>query len=338
MPHRTNSELKGKIVKSTTLLLTAWIATPILLMLLIATGCTSTETTATISSASQTPATSKTPVQGGSKTDALVTAAGNGDLTDVKKLLQEGGKIDAVGKQGVNALMMACLKKQTEVVKFLLDSGASAGAVAPVGEGEDTQATTFGYVAVCKDERTTHGATPLFLAALSGASDIVQMLLEKGVIVDATTANGATPLYIACQMGNKDVVKLLLAAKAKTDITTKYEWTPLFAACWKGDTDSVQLLLDAGADVNATGTMFMIRKNISGPIDVEMRGGMSRIENISALYIATMAGKADIVNLLLAKGANTSMKTSAGETASDAARFVGNDAIVQLLQQANKAK
>jgi ankyrin repeat protein len=285
-------------------------------------------------SARQTTSTPKTPVQGESIADALVTAAGNGDLTVVKKLLQEGVKIDDVGKQGVNALMMACLKKQTEVAKFLLESGASAGAVAPVREGEDTQATTFGYVAVCKDERTTRGATPLFLAALSGASDIVQMLVEKEVAVDVTTANGATPIYIACQMGNKDVVKLLLAAKAKTDISTKYGWTPLFAACWKGDADSAQLLLDAGADVNATGTMLMMPKYVSGPNDM----GMRKIENISALYIAAMAGRAEIVKLLLAKGANVSTRTSAGETASDAATFVKNDAIVQLLQQANKAK
>jgi ankyrin repeat protein len=323
MLYRTNNELKGKIMKSSSLLLSAWIATSTLLILLAVSGCTSTETTAPIQSARQTPSTPKTPAQEESRADALVTAAGNGDLTAVKKLLQEEGKIDEVGTQGVNALMMACLKKQTEVAKFLLDSGASADAVAPVGDGEDTQVTTFGYVAVCKDERTTRGATPLFLAALSGASDIVQMLLEKGVAVDATTANGATPLYIACQMGNKDVVKILLAAKAKTDISTKY-------------VDSAQLLLYAGADVNAKGTMLMIPKKVEGigPGGISM----SLIENISALYIAAMANNADIVKLLLTKGADASTKTSAGETASDAATFVQNDAIVQLLQQANKAK
>jgi ankyrin repeat protein len=188
--------------------------------------------------------------------------------------------------------MGACRNNQAEMAGFLLESGASPNLATPVGEEEDTAAWTFGYVGICRDERTVRGATALFFAAQSGASGIAQMLLEKGAAVDALTANGATPLYIACQMGHKEVVKVLLGGKANPNTKTEYGWAPLFVTAYRGDAENTQLLLDAGADVNAAGRMLMVPKKSAGPGQM----GMKQIEGVTALYVASPAGRSDVGN------------------------------------------
>ncbi len=60
-----------------------------------------------------------------SPADALIAAAGEGDLAAARRLLQAGVKVDARGDYGFTALMMASASGEVEMVKWLLARGAN---------------------------------------------------------------------------------------------------------------------------------------------------------------------------------------------------------------------
>lgn len=57
---------------------------------------------------------------------------------------------------------------------------------------------------------TPMGRTTLHLAAMKGYLPIVQMLLERGIDINARDNNGWTALHLAAERGQQQVVKLLL--------------------------------------------------------------------------------------------------------------------------------
>jgi hypothetical protein len=136
----------------------------------------------------------------------------------------------------------------------------------------------------CEDER--HGAeagcTPLFVAALNGRAQMVQLLLERGARPGLrSTRGGVHPLYAACLEGHADVVRVLLssggdAAVDVNEIGVEADGsTALMGCCEGGHTALARLLLNRGADVGARG-----------------RSGAT------ALFYATQQGHDHVVRLL----------------------------------------
>ena len=99
------------------------------------------------------------------------------------------------------------------------------------------------------DRPNIGGWTPLMYAAYVGHDNIVNLLLEHQVNVNARTAiKGTTPLMLAASCGNQSVVNVLLQNGAKIDIQDKRGWTCLFYATYQGHQKVVKLLLENGAD------------------------------------------------------------------------------------------
>ena len=66
---------------------------------------------------------------------------------------------------------------------------------------------------------TADGATPLFIAAYGGRTDIAEWLIAAGANVDKRrTDDGVTPLYIAVEQRHERTVQLLIAAGASVDL------------------------------------------------------------------------------------------------------------------------
>ena len=98
------------------------------------------------------------------------------------------------------------------------------------------------------------GGGPLHLAATSGATDAVKLLLTRTPLaVHDTAANGSTPLHWAAGSGHVDVVKLLLNAGSATR-TRSSTWrstvrgndsgqTPAHWAAASGHTQALEALL-----------------------------------------------------------------------------------------------
>ena len=74
------------------------------------------------------------------------------------------------------------------------------------------------------------GATPLWLACLSGHASCVQLLLASGARTDAASKDGATPLTVCCINGHAECATLLLVAGADGSRRTSQGHTALFAS------------------------------------------------------------------------------------------------------------
>jgi hypothetical protein len=103
-------------------------------------------------------------------------------LIDNPKLL-----VDAVNPQGETALAMACLRGQQALAARLVQRGAAIN---------------------------REGWSPLHYAAAGEDEHMVAWLLQRGAAVNATAPNGNTPLMMAAQTGASASVEMLLAKGA----------------------------------------------------------------------------------------------------------------------------
>ncbi len=103
-------------------------------------------------------------------------------LIDSPKLL-----VNAANPQGETALMMACLRGQQALAAKLLQRGADINRA---------------------------GWSPLHYAAAGEDERMVAWLLQRGAAVNATAPNGNTPLMMAAQTGASASVEMLLAKGA----------------------------------------------------------------------------------------------------------------------------
>ena len=119
----------------------------------------------------------------------LIRASKSGDLSAVKALLAQRAPMDGKDGHGMTALFWAVNGGHTEVVRALLDKGASVKGAA--------------------------GADPLMEAALQGHLEMVRLLLDKGADPNAKGWRGMTPLAAATQEHHEKIREMLLKAGAR---------------------------------------------------------------------------------------------------------------------------
>ena len=158
----------------------------------------------------------------------LITAAGKGDLSRVKALLNSGTDVNVKNERGGTALLRASFYGYLEIVQILLSDGAEINA------------------------KTNDGKTALMYASLNGHLDVVQVLLAKGAVVNVKeTEDGETALMVSSQNGHLEIVKALLNKAPDVNATDNKGWSALMWASLNGYLEIVEALLAKGADVNA---------------------------------------------------------------------------------------
>lgn len=207
----------------------------------------------------------------------LSRAARSGHLEMVDLLLQRGAPIDARDLAGATALYVAAERGQTAVVQRLIDKGADVGL------------------------KGRSGTSPLAAAAFAGRNQVVSMLLAHGADARAADDTGKPPVVYAAAGGSLDIVRQLLTQGL--DINARYA-NDLTLLIWASGPDQsvaeaqalavVSWLVDAGAHID----------------DRDDRGR-------TALMIAAEGDHAEIARLLLAHGADPSLRDKAGKRAAD---------------------
>ncbi|CAD6199012.1 unnamed protein product [Caenorhabditis auriculariae] len=95
------------------------------------------------------------------------------------------------------------------------------------------------------------GESALYVAARNDHSEVVEVLLKHGALVDAANKHGYTALHEAARFGLSNTVKVLLDHGAYVDFETKEdELSPLYLAALKGHPLAVIRLIERKADVN----------------------------------------------------------------------------------------
>lgn len=112
--------------------------------------------------------------------------------------------------------------------------------------------------------------------------------------------------------------------------------TALTRACILGRLETAEVLLDRGADVNR----FQRLRRVNGNA-ITAASGLGKTSLLPCrppLVMAAAAGHADMVRLLLERGADLFLRDSAGKTAGDVARDGGFVDVLAELAKVTKPK
>ncbi len=168
-------------------------------------------------------------------TKAIVTAADEGRLEDVKAALAAGASPDAMGPNS-SALHMASFNGHEEIVQLLLQHKANPNLLDKQSFYPLQLAASKGRDAICKlliengatiEAKTQHGGTALHVAAASDFPSTIQVLLDAGANKEATDTGGNTPLLTACGLARAKVANTLIDAGASTSVLSDGEETLL---------------------------------------------------------------------------------------------------------------
>ena len=83
------------------------------------------------------------------------------------------------------------------------------------------------HLAAGVDVKDNSGWIPLFSAAIEGHKEVAELLIEKGVDVNAKDSHSMTTLHHAANAGHKEIVELLIAKGADVSAKDKFGCTPL---------------------------------------------------------------------------------------------------------------
>lgn len=278
----------------------------------------------------------------GQNMPAAVAAAKAADWALLQTLLANETEVNALYGDGTSALHWASYHESVANAESLITAGANVNA------------------------NTDLGVTPLWLAAQNGNAELVAVLLGAGADPKAALYSGETLVMAGARSGNAQVVRQLLMAGADPNAAVTRDQTALMWAAGQGHSAAVEALLQNGADVHArslvreqyvktekpqdsppsykiwieqggnSALMFAARSGDlrSAQLLVEAGGELNGVSayGTSPAIMAVHGGNAELLDFLLASGANPD-DTSSGHTALHAAVLRGNaDAVKVLLQ------
>ena len=216
--------------------------------------------------------------------DTLVRLARRGSVQVVQDFVAAGTPLNGKDEAGQTALMVAAYRGDVEILRVLLVAGAAK-----------QDSSGFG----------TDGRTLLMTAAVSGVPSVVEDVLKNHRDVNAQDKQGRTALMEAVgqyhfgpespEIHRAEVVRLLLQAGADPNLSDENGNTALIETAW--DADAALLLIRAGSNLNAQNNKGITPlMNCAGP---------------------------EVVRVLLAHGADRSIRDADGQTALESAKERG---------------
>lgn len=183
----------------------------------------------------------------------LMFAAEEGNLDLVKLLVKRGAEINALSLGGAPPLQFACMGGKLEIAEYLIEHGASmTNATSSL-----CWAARYGYSnivilllkkGVPADQPVKELGTPLEQAILGGFAGIAELLVKNGADINRTNNWGETPLHFAVRSSTTEMMKFLLKNGAKPNERDCYGMTPLMYAASDNHVDAAKLLLEHGAN------------------------------------------------------------------------------------------
>jgi len=246
-----------------------------------------------------------------------------GSPRTVAALLAGGARADPRDNDGRSPWEMA-----------LGDPGEAKGAAARVAAAALVIHAAKPKAGKLLSARDGEGRTLLHLAAEHGNFVLAKDLLRKGAPVDGRDRHGMTPLHYTYRGGHTEMMRLLVAKGADVNAKDGTGLTMLIVAAGERRDDTVRLLLSLGARVDifsacSLGQADRVREILrADPKAVHAAVGPT---NSLPIHSAAVAGRADIVKLLLQKGADVDATTDGGATALLHAAAKGHLDVVRLL-------
>ncbi|KAL9606433.1 MAG: hypothetical protein Q9179_000399 [Wetmoreana sp. 5 TL-2023] len=207
-----------------------------------------------------------------------------------------------------------------DILKAFIARGADPNAEDKDSERPLYEAAVYGEIEAIKliidkvtdvDDDNRWGRTALHAAARGGHKETVEILLQRGADVTKEDDHGRTPLFFAClslalrPAASEETANLLLDTMLKRglkaeeiNVVTRRGRTPLWAAAAHGFSNIVESIL-----------------NLLDPDDKETLDRRDTLKSRSALHCAAFRGRADVVSILLERGADPNLRDGTGRTA-----------------------
>jgi ankyrin repeat protein len=213
----------------------------------------------------------------------LMRASGFADTATVRQLLANKADVNARNAAGATALMWAA--GDLEKVRLLVESGADVNA------------------------RAESGRTALIIAAAyPGNAEIIRFLLANGADPKLVDRNGDGPVGSAASAADPVMLRELLSKGGSSREVARTGgdfrgYTPLMRAAQANCVECIGLLLAAGAEVD----------RVSDEPQVIQAGTQAR-GNMTALLLAAPYGITELVRPLLEHGASLEARDARGMT------------------------
>ncbi|XP_076783824.1 protein phosphatase 1 regulatory subunit 12C isoform X2 [Arvicanthis niloticus] len=213
--------------------------------------------------------------------------AGSGAASDPAVPSPARAVLDSTNADGISALHQACIDENLEVVRFLVEQGATVNQADNEGWTPLHVAASCGYLDIAR-YLLSHGANiaavnsdgdlPLDLAESDAMEGLLKAeITRRGVDVEAAKRaeeelllrdtrcwlnggampearhprTGASALHVAAAKGYIEVMRLLLQAGYDTELRDGDGWTPLHAAAHWGVEDACRLLAEHGGGMDS---------------------------------------------------------------------------------------
>ena len=261
---------------------------------------------------------------------ALYAVTGARSVLPLARLLLDAGANPTDGE----SVFHAAEHFHQEALELLLSAGADLNWVGDWGntalyflltwhdiEGEPEVDKGFRWL-------LDHGADPnvlsgkqretgLHVAARRGQSiGTIQLLLDHGGDVHAARADGSTAWALARRGGHDEIAKLLESVGAETRSLSPLE--SLVAACGRGDVAEVRRLTSPDlmallTDEDRSILVEAAESGRAGTVEACLAAGFpvnttASSSGATALHFASIRGRANIVRMLLAAGADTTIR------------------------------
>lgn len=218
------------------------------------------------------------------------------DVVDI--LISMGADVNARDKGGGTPLHAAAGLGEKDIIEILLANGADIHA------------------------RNEFGSTPLHNAALNGRHNgAIQLLLDNGADINAKSIDGETPIQSAWPLSHFEE-----ESYDPNDECAIWSWETIQDEDYDDKIKTIKLFLDNGVDAN---TWYSFRERV---VDKHADPNSTEIVLVyPLLQLATSHNQKELVEMLLAYGADVNSGGRKGFTALHFAALRGNVEIGKML-------
>jgi ankyrin repeat protein len=249
----------------------------------------------------------------------LHQAVTENDLTRLSQLLDHSSpEINVPDSNHMTPLNLAAHLGRTDATRLLLEAGADV----TIGDADNS--------------------VPLHLAAIGGHTDIMQLLTDNGADLDAQDDNGNNAMIHAIQARQTDAALWLIEHGASVLLANEVGDSPLHWAIARHYQGLVRRLIEAGADINQRTTegntplsyavlvsdTGLARLLINQRADIELKNNWGRTP---LSQTARETGNVEMLNLLIASGAQVNALDRFDDTPLILAAWKGFRAVVNIL-------
>ncbi len=289
------------------------------------------------------------------KNAALFSVIRLGNTIELEKMLTTGASSNAV-LQGYSALMAAALNGSVEEMKILLNHGADLNYM-------NADSVTALWLAVPDYDKSSlllsAGANPqtpakggyrpiVKLATTPGSAPLMRLFVAKGALLKESAPDGYL-MYNAALTNDTTMLDICIRAGLNVNDTTYLKDYPIFSALSNKSFNTLKMLVQNGADVNVQDTSSILR-NTATPLmfaasnndhqaffyllDHGADPNIKSMLGMTTLMCAMQAESDDpeITKILFARGAKASDKMIDGSDALYFAVKMGNTESVRLIK------